>query len=530
METKYIFVTGGVLSGIGKGITVASLGRLLKSRGLKVASQKLDPYMNVDPGRMDPCQHGEVFVTDDGAETDLDLGHYERFMDVSLTKFSNITAGRVYFNILTKERNGGYGGQTVQVIPHVTDEIKNFIYQGAQSTGADILITEIGGTAGDIESQPFFEAIRQIWLDRGDDNCLFIHVSLIPYLKVSGEHKSKPTQHSVKDLQSMGVSPDIIIARADEPLSEDILKKLSLFCNVQRDCVIPNHTLNCLYEIPLMLNKCGLDKIVCRELKIKTKNCDLTEWENMVNKVKTLKDSVNIALVGKYTALHDAYLSIIEALNHAGVENDVKINIKWVDAADLTEKNLDETLGGIGGILVPGGFGEKGIEGKILAAKYARQNNIPYLGISLGLQTAAIDFARNVCSIKDANSSEFDYKTKNPVVDLIDSQKFTVNKDMRIGAHSIVLEKDTLSFKLYKQNEISERHRHRFKLNKAYQEILIKNGLKIAATAKDDEVIEIIENPGCKFFVGVQFHPEFKSRPNRAHPLFSGFIKALKDV
>ena len=528
METKYIFITGGVLSGIGKGITVASLGRLLKSRGLKVASQKLDPYMNVDPGRMDPCQHGEVFVTDDGAETDLDLGHYERFMDVSLTKFSNITAGRVYFNVLSKERNGGYGGQTVQVIPHVTDEIKNFIYQGAESTGAEVLITEIGGTAGDIESQPFFEAIRQIWLDKGDDNCLFMHVSLIPFLKVSGEHKSKPTQHSVKDLQAMGISPDIIIARADELLNEDILKKLSLFCNVQRDCVIPNHTLDCLYEIPLMLHKSGLDKIVCRELKIKTKDCDLSEWQRMVEKVKSLKESVDVALVGKYTALHDAYLSIIEALNHAGVANNVKVNIKWVDSSNLSEKNLNDILGGVGGILVPGGFGEKGIEGKILAAKFAREKNIPYFGISLGLQTAAIDFARNACNIKDANSSEFDYKTKNPVVDLLDSQKFTLGKDMRIGAHQIAIEKDTLAHKLYKQSEISERHRHRFIVNKAYQNVLISNGMKISAAAKDGDIIEIIENPNHRFFVAVQFHPEFKSRPNRAHPLFLGFIKAIK--
>ena len=528
METKYIFVTGGVLSGIGKGIAVASLGRLLKSRGLKVASQKLDPYMNVDPGRMDPCQHGEVFVTDDGAETDLDLGHYERFMDVSLTKFSNITAGRVYFNVLSKERSGGYGGQTVQVIPHVTDEIKNFIYQGAQSTGAEILITEIGGTAGDIESQPFFEAIRQIWLDKGDDNCLFIHVSLVPYLKVSGEHKSKPTQHSVKDLQAMGISPDIIIARADEPLGEEILKKLSLFCNVQRECVIPNPTLDCLYEIPLMLNKSGLDKIVCRELKIKTKESDLSEWQKMVGKVKSLKESVDIALVGKYTALHDAYLSVIEALNHAGTENNVKVNIKWIDAAILTEKNADEFLKDVGGILVPGGFDGQGIEGIILAAKYAREKDIPYFGISLGLQTAAIEFARNVCNIKDANSSKFDYKTKNPVVDLIDSKKYDAQKDMRIGAHQFVLEKDTLAYKLYKQNEVSERHRHRFKINKAYQNILVENGLKISATAKEDEIVEIIENPNCRFFVGVQFHPEFKSRPNRTHPLFLGFIKAVK--
>jgi len=526
METKYIFVTGGVLSGIGKGTTVASLGRLLKSMGLKVASQKLDPYMNVAPNRMDPCQHGEVFVTDDGAEADLDLGHYERFMDVNLTKFSNITAGRIYFNVLTKEMNGGYGGQTVQIIPHVTDAIKDFIYQGAKSTGAEVLITEIGGTAGDIESQPFFEAIRQIWLDKGNENCLFMHVSLIPYLKSSEEHKSKPTQHSVKDLQSMGISPDIIIARADEPLEEDVLRKLSLFCNVQKDSVIQNTTLSCLYEIPLMLHKYGLDKVVCRELQIKAKECDLSDWEKMVDKMKSLKNSVNIALVGKYTALHDAYLSVIEALNHAGVANDVKINIKWVDSETLNEKNLKSVLGDAAGIIVPGGFDGKGVEGMILACKYARENNVPCFGIGLGLQVAAIEFARNVCGLKDANSSEFDYKTKNPVVDLIENKD---SKDfMRLGARNCILDKNSLAQKLYKQNEVSERHRHRFKLNLNYKDILEKNGLKISAICEEDKIAEIVENQNCEFFVAVQYHPEFKSRPNRAHPLFDGFVKAAK--
>jgi len=526
--TKYIFVTGGVVSGLGKGITAASLGRLLKQRGLKVAAQKLDPYMNVDPGTMSPFQHGEVFVTDDGAETDLDLGHYERFIDENLTKLSNLTSGKVYWSVLNRERTGGYLGQTVQVIPHITEEIKDFIYAGAANSRADVLITEIGGTTGDIESQPFLEAIRQISLEVERENCLFIHVTLIPYLKGSGEHKSKPTQHSVKELRAMGISPNIIIARADEPLDEGIKAKISLFCNVKPDCVIENLTVPYLYEAPIMLHQNGLDTVVCRELNLNVPKPDLNEWQRMVQKITVRKKEVTIAIVGKYVKLHDAYLSIIESLNHAGFETGANVNIRWIDSEDVTENNVHEFLNGIKGIIVPGGFGDRGIEGKIIACQYARENNIPYLGICLGMQVAVIEFARHVCGLNSAHSSEFNEKSDHRVIDIMPEQIGQLNKGgtMRLGAYPCKIMPDTLMRKLYASDEISERHRHRFEFNNDYRELLTQKGLVICGTSPDNKLVEAVELPKNRFFVGVQFHPEFKSRPNKPHPLFLGLLRA----
>ena len=527
---KYIFVTGGVVSGLGKGITAASLGRLLKARGLKVAAQKLDPYMNVDPGTMSPFQHGEVFVTDDGAETDLDLGHYERFIDENLTKYSNLTSGKVYFNVLQKERNGGYLGQTVQVIPHITDEIKEFIYSGAKSTEADVLITEIGGTTGDIESQPFLEAIRQVSLEKGRGNCLFIHVTLVPFLKGSEEHKSKPTQHSVKELRSMGIAPDIIVTRADESLNEEILAKLSLFCNVKKDCVIENLTLPCLYEAPLMLFNNGLDEVCCRELSLETQQPDLSEWKAMVAKIKARDSAVSIAIVGKYVRLHDAYLSIVESLNHAGYDYGLKIEIQWIDSETINEQNVGNILDKVKGILIPGGFGDRGIEGKISACRYAREHNIPYFGICLGMQIAVIEFARNVCGMQSANSREFNENSEHLVIDLMEEQQGIVNKGgtMRLGAYPCKIKQGTIMEQVYQSERISERHRHRYEFNNDYRKLFESNGLKICGTSPDDSLVEAIELPQNNFFVGVQFHPEFKSRPNRAHPLFLGFVHAAQ--
>ncbi len=526
--TKYIFITGGVVSGLGKGITAASLGRLLKQRGLKVAAQKLDPYMNVDPGTMSPFQHGEVFVTDDGAETDLDLGHYERFIDESLTRLSNLTSGRVYWNVLNRERSGGYLGETVQVIPHITEEIKDFIYAGAENSGADILITEIGGTVGDIESQPFLEAIRQISLDKGRENCLFIHVTLIPYLKGSGEHKSKPTQHSVKELRAVGISPDVIIARADEPLDEGIKSKISLFCNVKPDCVIENITLSCLYEAPLMLHENGLDRVVCRELALDAREPDLTEWRTLMEKIEGRRKEVTIAIVGKYVKLHDAYLSIIESLNHAGFEAGANVALRWVDSEDINEGNVKELLGDAAGVIIPGGFGERGIEGKIQACRFLRENHIPFLGICLGMQIAVIEYARNVCGLEGAHSREFDEETPHAVIDLMPEQVGVETKGgtMRLGAYPCKVEEGTLLEKLYGQGEIKERHRHRFELNNDYREILSSKGLVIGGTSPDGRLVEAVELTAHPFFVGVQFHPEFKSRPNKVHPLFLGLLQA----
>jgi len=525
---KFIFITGGVVSGLGKGITAASLGRLLKQRGLKVAAQKLDPYMNVDPGTMSPFQHGEVFVTDDGAETDLDLGHYERFIDEDLTRFSNLTSGKVYWNVLNRERAGEYLGKTVQVIPHVTREIMDFIYSGAEKSGADVLITEIGGTTGDIESQPFLEAIRQISLEKGRENCLFIHVTLVPYLKGSNEHKSKPTQHSVKELRSMGISPDIIVARADEPFDESIKEKISLFCNVKRDCVIENLTLPCLYEAPLMLHKSGFDRVVCRELGLDTPEPDLREWEGLVEKIKKRQKKVTVAIVGKYVKLHDAYLSVIESLNHAGYDTGAAVDIKWIESEDVTEGSVSSLLSGIDGMIIPGGFGDRGIEGKITACRYARENDIPLLAICLGMQIAVIEFARNVCGLEDANSSEFDVNTPHPVIDLMPDQVGVTQKGgtMRLGAYPCAVKEDTLLRRLYGRELISERHRHRYEFNNKYRDIITRNGMVICGTSPDNRLVEAVELPNHRFFVGVQYHPEFKSRPNKPHPLFLGLVKA----
>ncbi|WP_010166470.1 CTP synthase [Candidatus Epulonipiscium viviparus] len=524
--SKFIFVTGGVVSGLGKGITAASLGRLLKARGLKVSAQKLDPYMNVDPGTMSPYQHGEVFVTEDGAETDLDLGHYERFIDENLNKFSNLTSGKIYYEVLTKERSGGYLGQTVQVIPHITNVIKDFIYNSAKNT--DVLITEIGGTTGDIEIQPFLETIRQISLEVGRDNCVFIHLTLVPYIKSSGEHKSKPTQHSVKELQAMGISPDIIVARADEELSADIMAKISLFCNVKKDCVIENITLPSLYEAPLMLHKNGLDKVVCRTLKLETVAPDLTEWKEMVDHIYNSSKDVNIAIVGKYVKLHDAYLSVAESLRHAGYMLGAKVSISWIDSEEVTAKNISAMLSGVDGIVVPGGFGDRGIEGKILTCKYARENDIPLLGICLGMQVAVVEFARNVLGLADANSAEFSETTQNPVIHIMQEQKTITDKGgtMRLGSYLCSIKDGTLLKELYGKDEIAERHRHRYEFNNDYREQMISNGLVISGVSPDKTLVEVIEIPTLSYYIAVQFHPEFKSRPNKPHPLFSGLIQA----
>ncbi|MGN0447446.1 MAG: CTP synthase [Acutalibacteraceae bacterium] len=529
--TKYIFVTGGVVSGLGKGITAASLGRLLKSRGLKVAAQKLDPYINVDPGTMSPYQHGEVFVTVDGAETDLDLGHYERFIDEDLNKFSNLTTGKVYWNVLNKERRGEYLGSTVQVIPHITDEIKNFIYRVGKQTDADVVITEIGGTIGDIESQPFLEAIRQVSLEMGKENSLFIHVTLVPFLSGSDEHKSKPTQHSVKELQAMGISPDIIVLRCDKPLEESIFKKISLFCNVKKDCVIENITLPILYEAPLMLEKSNFSQVVCRELNLETKPIDLAEWSEMVDKIKNRSYSVDIGLVGKYTELHDAYLSVAEALRHAGYVYNTHIKIHWIDSEKINTENVSDVLSGLDGIIVPGGFGDRGIEGMILSAKYARENNVPYFGICLGMQIAVIEYARNVLGITDANSGEFDEKCLHKVIDFMPGQSDEVDKGgtLRLGSYPCVAKADTVIAKLYGKTDISERHRHRYEFNNDYREQYEKGGLTLAGTSPDGKLVETVELSDRPFYIGVQYHPEFKSRPNRPHPLFKGFIKASFD-
>ena len=531
--SKYIFITGGVVSGLGKGITAASLGRLLKMRGLKVISQKLDPYVNVDPGTMSPYQHGEVFVTDDGAETDLDLGHYERFIDENLNKFSNLTTGKVYWNVLTKERNGDYLGSTVQVIPHITNEIKHFIYSVGEKSGADIVLTEIGGTTGDIESQPFLEAIRQVSLELGRGNCLFIHVSLVPYIKSSGEHKSKPTQHSVKELRSMGIFPDIIVTRSDEPIDKEIKDKIALFCNVKPDCVIENLTMPILYQAPVMLEEHHFSDIVCRELNLDDLPApDMTEWNEMLARIENRSRTVRIALVGKYVRLLDAYLSVAEALRHGGFENSAQVDIDWVDSELLTSYNVDDYLHGADGIIVPGGFGDRGVAGMILAGQYARENDIPYFGICLGMQTAAIEFARNVLGYADANSTEFAPDTKHPIIDLMPDQQGNLPKGgtMRLGAYPCAIRPGTLMERVYGQSNISERHRHRYEFNNEYRQEFQDHGMRIAGTSPDERLVEAVEIPGKRFYIGVQFHPEFKSRPNKAHPLFREFIKASLDA
>ena len=526
--TKYIFVTGGVVSGLGKGITAASLGRLLKARGLKVAAQKLDPYINVDPGTMSPYQHGEVYVTDDGAETDLDLGHYERFIDEDLNKYSNLTTGKVYWNVLNKERRGEYLGSTVQVIPHITNEIKEFVYSVGRKTDADVVITEIGGTIGDIESQPFLEAVRQISLEVGRENSLFIHVTLVPFLRGSDEHKSKPTQHSVKELQGMGINPNIIVLRCDEPLESSIFEKISLFCNVKPDCVIENITLSNLYEAPLMLEESNFSAVVCRELNIDVPAPDLAAWKEMVERIKSRPYTVKIGLVGKYVGLHDAYLSVAESLRHAGYYHNTHIKIDWIDSETLTPENYEDKLEGLDGILVPGGFGSRGIEGMILAAKYARENLVPYFGICLGMQIAVIEYARTVAGIADANSGEFDEQCKHKVIDFMPGQSYDIDKGgtLRLGAYPCIIEEGTTMERCYGSRSISERHRHRYEFNNDYREVLTGCGLTISGMSPDGMLVETVELTDRPFHVGVQYHPEFKSRPDKCHPLFRGFVGA----
>ena len=525
--TKYIFVTGGVVSGLGKGITAASLGRLLKARGLKVAAQKLDPYINVDPGTMSPYQHGEVYVTEDGAETDLDLGHYERFIDEDLNKYSNLTTGKVYWNVLNKERRGEYLGSTVQVIPHVTNEIKEFVYRVGKQTDADVVITEIGGTIGDIESQPFLEAVRQISLEVGHENSLFIHVTLVPFLRGSDEHKSKPTQHSVKELQGMGVKPDIIVLRCDEPLEEGIFRKISMFCNVKPDCVIENITLPNLYEAPLMLEKSNFSGIVCRELGLTAPEPDLTEWKQLVQRIRNQSRTVTIGLVGKYVALHDAYLSVAEALRHAGYTLEAEVRIRWIDSETLTPETYEQALSQVDGIIVPGGFGGRGIEGMILAAKYARERKVPYFGICLGMQIMVIEYARSA-GLADANSGEFDPEGAHKVIDFMPGQSEEINKGgtLRLGSYPCVVAPGTTMRKCYGETLIHERHRHRYEFNNDYRAFLSDAGLTLSGTSPDGRLVETVELSQRPFHVGVQYHPEFKSRPNKPHPLFLGFVKA----
>ena len=528
--TKYIFVTGGVVSGLGKGITAASLGRLLKARGLKIAAQKLDPYINVDPGTMSPFQHGEVYVTDDGAETDLDLGHYERFIDEDLNKFSNLTTGKVYWNVLNKERKGDYLGETVQVIPHITDEIKSFIYSVGKKTNADVVITEIGGTTGDIESQPFLEAIRQVSTEVGRRNCLFIHVTLVPFISGSDEPKSKPTQHSVKELRGLGIQPDMIVCRVDQPLTDDIRHKISMFCNVQPDCVIENRTVPVLYQAPLMLEQSHFCDIVCRELALACRKSDMSEWYEMIDRIDNRKGTVKIALVGKYVRLHDAYLSVAEALQHAGFENGVKVDIDWVDSEEINDSTVDKLLSSSDGVILPGGFGQRGIEGMVCAANFCRVRNIPYFGICLGMQIAVISYARNVLHYADANSGEFAPESQHCVIDLMESQHGVSKKGgtMRLGAYPCQIRPGTRMAEAYQQEQISERHRHRYEFNNQFREEIEQAGMTISGTSPSGELVETVEIPGHPFYVGVQFHPEFKSRPNRAHPLFKAFIAASK--
>ena len=528
-KQKYIFITGGVVSGLGKGITAASLGRLLKSRGLKVTAQKLDPYLNVDPGTMNPVQHGEVFVTDDGAETDLDLGHYERFIDESLSQNSNLTSGRVYWKVISDERKGVYGGQTIQIIPHVTNEIKRYISRNAE-TGADVCLVEIGGTIGDIESQPFLEAIRQFAVEYGRENCVFIHVTLVPYLAASDELKSKPTQHSVKEMLALGIQPDIIVCRTEHPLTDDIKNKIALFCNVSKECVIENNNCDILYAVPMMLKEQKMDEVVMKKLGIDAPNQDLSDWEEMLYALRNPKQTVKIALVGKYVELHDSYISVNEALKHGGISTMSAVDIHWIDSESLEadSANLDEILGDMDGILVPGGFGSRGIEGKILAANYARTHGIPYLGICLGMQIAIIEFARNVLNMQGANSAEINPETPFPLIDILPEKKniSDLGGTLRLGQYPCVLNEKSKSYQLYGEKEIFERHRHRYEVNNDYRDSLLQGGMIFAGTSPDNHIVEMIELPDHPWFVACQFHPEFKSRPNKPHPLFRGFVTA----
>ncbi len=524
---KYVFVTGGVVSGLGKGITAASLGRLLKARGYRVTMQKFDPYINVDPGTMNPIQHGEVFVTDDGTETDLDLGHYERFINENLNHNSNITTGKIYWSVLNKERRGEYGGGTVQVIPHITNEIKDHIYTN-DSDDMTISIIEVGGTVGDIESQPFLEAIRQFQAEVGRDNAIMIQVTLIPYLKASGEMKTKPTQASVKALQSMGIWPDILVCRSDYPIDENMREKIALFCNVKKEHVLQNLDAPSLYEVPIMLEKEKLAQAVCECLKLPCPEPDLENWKDMLNRLNHPAHKVTISIVGKYVALHDAYLSVVESLKHAGTANHAEVNIRWIDAEKLTIENMEEYLHDTDGIIVPGGFGPRGTEGKILAIKYAREKKIPYLGICLGMQLAIIEFARNVIGIKDAASIELEPETKNPVIALMPEQNGVVNigGTLRLGAYPCILKEGTKAAKLYGKLDISERHRHRYEVNNDYRDKLTENGMTLSGLSPDGRIVEMIEFSDHPYFVATQAHPEFKSRPDAPHPLFYGLIEA----
>jgi CTP synthase len=530
MSTKYIFVTGGVVSSLGKGITAASLGQLLKARGLKVTIQKFDPYINVDPGTMSPYQHGEVFVTDDGAETDLDLGHYERFIDINLSKYSNVTTGKIYWSVLTKERRGDYLGATIQVIPHITNEIKDRLMRSAKETNAEIVITEIGGTVGDIESLPFLEAIRQMKYDVGSENVMYIHLTLLPYLSKAGELKTKPTQHSVKELREIGIQPDLIVCRTEKEISQDMKEKIALFCSVPARNVIQNLDADSLYSVPLTLEAEGLPDKVCEFFKMPLIKPDLTDWEKMVAVEKSLTRKVTIALVGKYVELKDAYLSVAEALKHAGIANEVTVDIKWVHSETLETDNVADVLKGIDGILVPGGFGFRGVEGKIIATQYARENKIPFFGVCLGMQMAVVEFARNILGYENAHSSELNGLTDAPVIDLMPEQHDIedMGGTMRLGLYPCKIKPDTLAYAAYGDSLIYERHRHRYEFNNAYREEFVSNGFIFSGVSPDERLVEIIEVPDHPWFLAVQFHPEFKSRPTHAHPLFKAFIEASK--
>lgn len=526
--TKYIFITGGVVSGLGKGITAASLGRLLKNRGLNVILQKFDPYINFDPGTMSPYQHGEVFVTDDGAETDLDLGHYERFIDVNLTKNSNVTTGKIYWSVISKERRGDYLGGTVQVIPHITNEIKERVFRAARETNPDVVITEIGGTVGDIESLPFLEAIRQIKSDIGRDDVMYIHVTLVPYIHASGEQKTKPTQHSVKELRSIGIQPDVVVCRSEKPLSREAKEKLALFCDIDKEAVIQNLDADTIYEVPLLLKQEGLDDYVVKRLGLKCGETDMSEWRKMVERIKNPSREVEIAIVGKYVKLHDAYMSVAEALRHGGIAHDARVNLRWIYSVDLEEQDVAEALQGVDGILVPGGFGDRGIEGKIKAVHHARTNKIPLLGICLGMQVSVVEFARNVLGWQDAHSTEFNPATHHPVIDLLPEQKEIDDKGgtMRLGIYPCKLHEKSKAFAAYADEVIYERHRHRYEFNNRFREEFQAAGMLFAGLSPNGRLVEVIEIPDHPWFVATQYHPEFLSRPNRPHPLFRDFIGA----
>lgn len=528
MATKYIFVMGGVVSGLGKGITAASLGRLLKSRGVKVTMQKLDPYLNVDPGTMNPYQHGEVFVTEDGAETDLDIGHYERFIDENLNKHSNVTAGKVYYTVIENERNGSYAGSTIQMIPHITNEIKDRIRMNATTAGADVAIVEIGGTVGDYESLPFLEAVRQFVTEEGPKNCMYIHVALIPFITPSNELKTKPAQHSVKELLSLGIQPDILVCRCDHPLTKEIKEKLSLFCNVKLDCIIENNNAPSLYEVPLALEEEGLAEQVIKRLQLKCCEKNLSDWEDMVMRSRNLEQETNIAIVGKYIELQDAYISVVESLKHAAIFNKSKLHISWIAAEEITERNVKSMLKDVKGILIPGGFGTRGIEGKINAARYARENNVPFLGLCLGMQIAIIEFARHVCGLKEAHTKEIDATTPYPVIDFLPGQNeySMLGGTLRLGKYPCRIKPGTKAYQAYGCDMVNERHRHRYEVNNDYRDMLEANGMVICGTSPNESIVEMVELKDHPWFLACQFHPEFKSRPNRPHPLFLDFVKA----